>query len=230
MKYNILVCNMKDNPKLKSDIEKYLNLNEVRYNLQELNESDNIADIFSHYSPDLVFLSDKETAVKKANSLKKMDENVAIVFITDDYSFKLENYADIFDSIIYIPLNDIDLNIFIHNSFEKMKDNLKLFMFKYENKMNITPYKDIICFEKTLMNFILHSKRGDFLIKEDMRILLANLDKRFFVRCHNNFIVNIKKIDSIENNVCIMQNSKITVPIGRRYKANIVKNMGLHRA
>lgn len=227
MKYNILVCNMNDNPELKLNIEKYLKLNDVRYNIQELDESNNISNIYAHYTPDLVFLCNEFTAIDTAKKIKRLDENTAIVFITDNKKIKIDKYSDVFDDIIYRPLNEENLNIFIHNSFEKMRNNLKLFMFKYENKMNIIPYKDILYFEKKLLNIILYSKRGDFLIKEDMRVLSSTLDKSIFLRCHNNYIVNIKRVDSLKDNFCHIQNSDKTVPVGRKYKESIMKKLAV---
>lgn len=59
-------------------------------------------------------------------------------------------------------------------------------------------------------------------IEFNMKIkdLENDLENRNFFRCHRSFLVNMSKVDSVLQNMIVLQN-RIEIPIGRFYKKDL---------
>jgi DNA-binding LytR/AlgR family response regulator len=225
MKYNILILQSNEIPKLKPILDNYVAENNIKSEIKEMETLESVEQLFEEKVPDLVFLSNEFTAVDTARKIKALNEGTAVVFVATKLEIKIDKYEDVLDGIVYKPLKEVDLKETLNKSFEKMKKNLKLFMFKYENEMHIIPYRDILFFEKRISKIKLYTKKGEYLIKESMRRLISELDSKYFARCHSSYIINLRNIDVIDKNGCKLTNSDKTLPVGRKYRDRLVKRL-----
>ena len=225
MKYNIVILQSNEIPKLKPILENYVAENNIKSDIKEIETLESVEKLFDENVPDLVFLSDEFTAIDTARKIKVLNGGTAVVFVSRNTDIKIDKYEDVLDGVIYEPLKEEDLNEMLNKSFEKMKKNLKLFMFKYENEMHIIPYRDILFFEKRISKIKLYTRKGEYLIKESMRRLLSNLDSKHFARCHSSYIVNLRNIDTIDKDGCKLANSDKILPIGRKYRDRLVRRL-----
>ena len=225
MKYNIVILQSNEIPKLKPILENYVVENDIKSEIKEIETLESVDKLFEEQIPDMVFLSNEFTAIDTARKIKALNGGTAVVFVSQRPDIKIDKYDDVLDGIIYKPLKEEDTTETLNKSFEKMKKNLKLFMFKYENEMHIIPYRDILFFEKRISKIKLYTREGEYLIKESRRSLISNLDSKNFVRCHSSYIINLKNIDSIDKDVCKVANSDKTLPIGRKYRDRLVKRL-----
>jgi DNA-binding LytR/AlgR family response regulator len=225
MKYNIVILQSNEIPKLKPILENYVAENNIKSDIKEIETLESVEKLFDENVPDLVFLSDEFTAIDTARKIKVLNGGTAVVFVSRNTDIKIDKYEDVLDGVIYDPLKEEDLNEMLNKSFEKMKKNLKLFMFKYENEMHIIPYRDILFFEKRISKIKLYTRKGEYLIKESMRRLLSNLDSKHFARCHSSYIVNLRNIDTIDKDGCKLANSDKILPIGRKYRDRLVRRL-----
>jgi DNA-binding LytR/AlgR family response regulator len=225
MKYNIVILQSNEIPKLKPILENYVAENNIKSDIKEIETLESVEKLFDENVPDLVFLSDEFTAIDTARKIKALNGGVAVVFVSRNTDIKIDKYEDVLDGVIYEPLKEEDLNEMLNKSFEKMKKNLKLFMFKYEDEMHIIPYRDILFFEKRISKIKLYTRKGEYLIKESMRRLLSNLDSKHFARCHSSYIVNLRNIDTIDKDGCKLANSDKILPIGRKYRDRLVRRL-----
>ena len=100
--------------------------------------------------------------------------------------------------------------IFVKSEYENLKikfnDILYIQGLKDYLKIQLVDNKNIL----TLMNF-----------KE----MIQKLNAKQFVRAHRSYIVNIRKINSIQKNKIVINN--IRIPIGESYKTNVYKRLDL---
>lgn len=225
MKYNIVILQSNEIPKLKPILEHYVAENKIRSEIKEVETMESVEKLFDEKVPDLVFLSNEFTAIDTARKIKALNGGTAVIFVSTNPDIKIGKYDDVLDGIIYKPLKEEDMNETLNRSFEKMKKNLKLFMFKYDDEMHIIPYRDILFFEKRLLKIKLYTRKGEYMIKESMRNLLSNLDSKNFARCHSSYIINLKNIDKLDRDECKIANSDKTLPIGRKYRDRLVKRL-----
>lgn len=226
MKYNIMILKSNEVPKLMSILESYVSENNIMTDIRLAETLESIENIFDEKIPDLVFLSDEFTALDDARKIKAISCGTSVVFVSKNPDIRIEKYKDIIDGIVYKPFKEKEMKEILNKSFEKMKKNLKLFMFKYENEMHIIPYREILFFEKRISKIKIYTRKGEFLFKESMRRLISNLDSKHFVQCHSSYIINLGSIDTVDKEGCKLINSDKVLPIGRKYKDRLVKRIG----
>jgi DNA-binding LytR/AlgR family response regulator len=225
MKYEILINKASDNSRLKSSVIKFFDNNSIKYSIEEFDDENKIDEIFSKSTPDLIFLDQKYSSLELAKKIKKLEPDSVIILIAEDKNFNIEEHKDEFDSVLFRPFTEDRLNEILNTSFNKMKKNLKLFMFKHDGRMDIIPYNDIIIFEKKFTKIKMYAKGKEYLIKENMNKLLGSLDNNYFAKCNSFHIINLKKVVSVQKHSCRLKNFDKEIPIGRKYMDRILKKI-----
>ncbi len=223
MEFSVLIINSSRNPKIKRNLERYFSSNDLNFRIEELINTDEIDQLYARYTPDLVFLDDDQSAMALSDKIRSLEESSTIVLITDNEDIRREEFQNHLDGILYRPLEEDAINALLNTSIEKMKRYLKLYMFKYEDKMVIISYKDIFYFQKQLSGVKIYSKRGEFKFKESFNNLMETLDRTDFFMCHKNYIINLKRIESVSDNSCRLHFIDHEIPISRKFKTDIFK-------
>ena len=60
-----------------------------------------------------------------------------------------------------------------------------------------------------------------------MKDIEKKLPKDVFMRVHRSYILNLKKIKSIDNSIVVIENSEKKIPIGGSYKEELFKHLNL---
>ncbi|MDP3387810.1 MAG: LytTR family DNA-binding domain-containing protein [Eubacteriales bacterium] len=174
-------------------------------------------------------LDDEVNGVKIAETIRKNDDNILIVFVTayTDFTFKAYeifafNYLikpvdkQFFEKMMIRGINLVKSRYFIRDKLSITIDD------GYENHK--IPYDEIIYFEKIgkRVYFYLTDKR---ILNPVMTLsyLDSLLESGYFLRCHKSFIINRYKIQCIDTNSIRMKNLDQAIPIGRKYKESIDK-------
>lgn len=221
MEFSVLIINSNRNPMIKRNLERYFSSNELQCRIEELINADDIDQLYSRYTPDLVFLDDDRTAVALSDKIRSLEDTSTIVLITDNIDIRRDELQKHLDGILYRPLKEDAINSLLNTSIEKMKHDLKLFMFKYDDKMVIISYKDILYFQKLLTGVKIYTKRGEFKFQERFNNLMDTLNKNDFLMCHKDYIINIKKIESISDKSCRLHFVDHEIPISGKFKTHL---------
>jgi DNA-binding LytR/AlgR family response regulator len=174
-------------------------------------------------------LDDMVNGVEIAETIRRNDDNILIIFVTAYPDFTSKAYELFAFNYLIKPVNK--------QFFEKMMIrgiNLVKARYFIREKLSITiddghenhkiPYDEIIYFEKI-------GKRVYFYLTNDriinpvmtLNYLDSLLEAGYFLRCHRSFIINRYKIQCIDNSQIKMKNIDQAIPIGRKYKEIIDK-------
>jgi DNA-binding LytR/AlgR family response regulator len=174
-------------------------------------------------------LDDKVNGVEIAETIRKNDDNILIIFVTAYPDFTSKAYELFAFNYLIKPINK--------QFFEKMMIrgiNLVKARYFIREKLSITiddghenhkiPYDELIYFEKI-------GKRVYFYLTNDrilnpvmtLNYLDSLLEAGYFLRCHKSFMINRYKIQCIDNTHIRMKNLDKAIPIGRKYKESIDK-------
>lgn len=223
MELSVLIINSNRNPQIKKNLERFFTLNEMDSRVEELLNVDDIEPLYARFTPDLVFIDDDRIAMALSDKIRSLEQNSTIVLITDNKDISKDAFQNHLDGILYRPLEEEAINTLVNTSIEKMKKTLKLYMFKYEGRMVIIPYKDIFYFKKQITGVKMFSKRGEFVFQESFKNLEEMLDTNYFLMCHNNYIINIRKIASVTGKSCRLQLLDHDIPVTGRYKSRVIE-------
>jgi DNA-binding LytR/AlgR family response regulator len=107
-------------------------------------------------------------------------------------------------------------NIYANNSFFVKKDSRFV-------KVN---FQDILWIE-ALDNYVIikTSSKEQFILHSSMKDIEAKLPQMNFARVHRSYIVQLEKINALEENACIVDGNRI--PIGKSYKDNLMSRLNL---
>ena len=177
---------------------------------------------------DIIFLDYNLPDLTGQDILKVISKSTAVVMITSNKDFASESYN--YDQIVDFLVKPIDFTRFFRG-FQKAqayaagkdeKDS-RLFI-KDGNKLVKVNLEDVWYFksEANYISVVLKNKKILTLMAlKDLETKLPN----FFQRTHRSFIVNLNKIDSIDNNT--IEIGKEYLPVSQTYEKELLKKINL---
>jgi len=154
---------------------------------------------------DLTFLDiqmDRMNGLQAADEIRKMDENVSIIFLTSLTRYALEGYKYNATNYIIKPIKYVRLKSEMDKwlAQNKKKENAYILVEndtgKYKVFLNSLSY--IETFNRNLM---LHTDNDNIVSYRKMKDMESELEEHSFVRCHTGFLVNlffVKRIEKLE--------------------------------
>ncbi len=151
-----------------------------------------------------------------AKIIRSIDSKVMIVFVTSSAEFVFSGYeVRAFRYILKPELLHGFTGVFKECLQELTKSNDVRFTFQKASETVSIPLRDILYFEsdKRIINIITGTEEYSFYGKLDA--IEEQLKKQDFVRCHQSFLVNAKKITSVKVNELTLNNSQ-SLPVSKR--------------
>ena len=151
-----------------------------------------------------------------AKIIRSIDSKVMIVFVTSSAEFVFSGYeVRAFRYILKPELLHGFTGVFRECLNELTKSNEVRFTFQKASETVSIPLRDIIYFEsdKRIINIVTPTEEYSFYGKLDT--IEEQLKKQDFVRCHQSYLVNAKKITSVKMNEVTLSESK-TSPVSKR--------------
>ncbi len=151
-----------------------------------------------------------------AKLIRSFDSSVMIVFVTSSAEYVFSGYeVRAFRYILKPELLHGFPGVFRECLDELTKSNEVRFTFQKASETISIPLRDILYFEsdKRIINIVTPNEEYSFYGKLDT--IEEQLKKQDFVRCHQSFLVNAKKISSVKINELTLVSSK-NIPVSKR--------------
>ena len=220
---NIAIC---DDEKyicdfLKSSVTDCLAKEDLEGSITVFDDGQPLADLYKEgkASFDIILLDitmKKCDGMTAAKIIRSFDSKVMIVFVTSSAEFVFSGYeVRAFRYILKPELLHGFAGVFRECLQELTRSNEVRFTFQKASETVSIPLRDIIYFEsdKRIINIITSTEEYSFYGKLDA--IEEQLKKQDFVRCHQSFLVNAKKISSVKVNELTLNNSQ-TIPVSKR--------------
>lgn len=186
-------------------------------------------DFLAKNAVDLVFLDIQMPGVNGIEFARGIPKNTLVVFTTAFHEFASESYE--VDAIDYL-IKPVKLERF-QKAVEKAHTYCKLFHTKHTNSNieNITAdyifvraerrifkvhFSDILYIEGLKDYVIIYLETQKVITLMNIKTIHELLPKSFFVRVSKSYIINVKNIDSVDNNTVYIGENEI--PIGNIYR------------
>lgn len=177
---------------------------------------------------DLIFLDFNLPDITGKDILEIIGANSAVIMITSNQAFGAESYN--YNHIVDFLVKPVDFPRFFKafqkakNYVSKQKEKDSRLFIKDGNKLVKIELSEVIYF-KSEANYI-------SVVLQDKKILtlmtLKDLESKlpeFFFRVHRSYIVNLNKIDFINNNVIEM--GKDYIPVSQSYEKELLTKINL---
>ncbi|MFQ3576535.1 MAG: LytTR family DNA-binding domain-containing protein [Cytophagales bacterium] len=175
---------------------------------------------------DLMFLDVEMPEVDGMSLLESLDNPPLVVLVTSSEKHAVKAFEY---SVLDYLVKPIELTRFL-KSIEKAKEVYDAVQYDLGNNREIFVKSDLkivrinlddILYVEALADYvIIATTQNKHIVHSTMKGMENKLPTNTFVRAHRSYIVNINKIDSIENNDVIIQ--KKSIPIGASYKDTLI--------
>ncbi len=181
---------------------------------------------------DIVFLDVEMPEMSGLDLMKALDDTPQIIMITSrpnyaveafeykvtDYLVKPVNYARFLKAVNKAESNLKATNVTVENQ----KDEVFV---KADNKIIKLKLSEILFVEALSDYVILNTAKRKYIIHSTMKGLEKKLPESDFIRVHRSYIINMNKIEAIEDLSVNMPGKAI--PIGASFKNSFMKRLNL---
>ena len=196
------------------------------FDAQIVLKTSNYKDVLSYMSSNVVnvvvldieFKNSKINGLDITNSIRKINKDCYIIFITSHFEYLMEAYdCKTFAYLFKNSLSVDTLSETLTRLFDDISGSSRKFL-KIDNKGTFIDLNDIQFIEKSGMKLVYHTLHGDFDTYNSFSRIENNLPENF-VRCHKSFIANINNIVniSLSDNSIEFKNGDVCY-IGPKYK------------
>lgn len=211
--------------KLLDYVEEYKKNEKVSVSVDIYN---NGADFLTDYKPDytIVFIDIEMPimdGIETAKKLRKIDERVPLVFVTNMAQFAIKGYQVNALDFIVKPISYFNFASKIKKADEIVKKYLddKVVVNSGTAYMSLS-VRDIFYLEVFKHDLIYHTCKGNIKVKGVMKERASYFESKNFVRIHNCFLVNLEKVVEFKGMTLRLSNDE-ELPVSQS-KRQAVKN------
>lgn len=164
---------------------------------------------------DIIFLNkdNAKNGLEFAAQLRRLQNNISIIFISSSTDFLLEGYECEPSGYILKPVNIEKLEAAVIRAYKSIKH--KTITISTRSDMQTFLLDDILYIEITNKTATFYLSDGKMLkANRSLQDIKQKLPAELFVQCHRSFIVNITKIFSIRRYQISLINHKI-IPVSK---------------
>ncbi len=200
-------------------IERYQKEHSEEIELTRFSDGMEILDEYNG-SFDIIFMDIKMkflNGMTTAQKIRKVDKEVAIIFITNLTQYAIKGYA--VDALDYVlkPVSYFSLSQKLERAISRLKDkDNKYITLTAENMMHKVNLKDIYYVESQGHNQTFHTTQGDFSIRSRMNDIESKLSMHNFFRSNKGYIVNMNYVTGVENSFCIVNDNRLIISRNRK--------------
>jgi len=147
-----------------------------------------------------------------AENIRKVDEEVVIIFITNMPQFAMQGYK--VDALDYVlkPINYFAFSQRIERALSRMqKRRTKFISVNYKGGIQKINVADILYIEIQNHDLIYHTKTGQIVVRGTMRELEEKLKDEPFYRCNKAFLINLEHVNGFEDNDVLIDGERVQV-------------------
>lgn len=169
----------------------------------------------------LDIIMDGINGIELAKKVRALDQNVSIIFITSSQNYTLQGYDVKALNYLMKPVNSDKLERLISEDYKNKFLNTYILLESALGKQR-TQINDIIYLETVgrKVEVVLHDGKAYY--SGRLAVLLEELPKDIFIRCHQAFAINIANTRYITNHDAITINDE-KIPISRTFSKDVKK-------
>ena len=174
---------------------------------------------FSRGLYQIIFLDvelDKIDGLDVAREVRKKDNDVVIIFETNMAQYALDGYSvDALDFIVK-PYNYEYIKLKTIKALKNIKDDRRITINTTDKKIVTLDVNDIYYVEVNLHYLLYHTTNGIFKVRGKMKDAEEDLFSSYFRLCNSCFLVNLKYVEMIDLNYCVVNKENLLISRRRR--------------
>jgi len=193
--------------------------------LKVSNEFDNAGDALRYLDEehvDIIFLDVQMPEMSGMDFINKLEKDIDIILITSEQKYAVEAFEKRVTDYLVKPIEyarflqavqQAQINIELKRAAAVKR---KEFFVRTDAKIVRIPYENILFVEALADYVIIQTDAKKHIVHFTMKGIANRLPEDYFVRTHRSYIVNLDKIESLEDNSILIGDKHI--PIGASYR------------
>ena len=184
---------------------------------------DNASDFLEDETPFDAVLMDIDmpgiNGMEAAEELRRQNKSIDIVFTTNLPQYAIDGYKVEAIDFVIKPITFPNLSFAMDKIAEKKQNSLNdSFFLKNGGVARKFKNDEILYFETLGHNIILHEEGLEpFRMRGSLKMIEPNLNPEVFVKINSGIIVNLSKVRSLGDGICVMEDGS-SLPVSRSHK------------
>ena len=186
-------------------------------------------------SIDLIFLDVEMPEMTGVEFLQSLQSKPQIIFISSQEKYALQAFEyDVTDYLLkpitysrfYKAVNKANSRVRRKEDFIEERNEIFI---KNNSSLIRLKYDDIIWIEALENYVVVNTYHDKYTIHFTMKAISEKMPSTKFVRVHRSYIVNLNKIEMLEDNSVVVdtETGQKNIPIGKSYKDNLMRDINL---
>lgn len=195
---------------------------EVNYRIIEFSSGEELLDNYPD-KIDILFLDiqmNKISGMDTARKIREFDNNVEIVFTTAILDYIHEGYEVRAYRYLLKPIDYESILKHTYACIDELINKKDTMAIKDKSQTAIIQINNILYVEVLRKEITVYTEEDKYLFKKSMKSIENKLLKKDFFRCHKSYLINLKKVKSLKNDMVIINSCEIPIS---RYKLKDLK-------
>ncbi len=150
--------------------------------------------------------------LKAAQRLREVDNQVALIFVTNLAKYAINGYEVRAIDFIVKPIQYTKFEFKLKRAIQMLpKEDTEVLPLKSEKGLVYIEVKDIYYVEVLGHELTYHTKKGKFTMRGSLKQLETELKAPMFYTCNKCYIVNLAYVESIQGNVAVIAGDELTI-------------------
>ncbi len=221
MKYRIAI--VEDEKASRELVKKYIKRYSIEHNrFFDVVEFEDGTEIIRDYEGkfDIIFLDIEmkhSNGMEIAEKIREKDKNVIIIFKTNMAQYAIKGYSVDALSFLLKPVPYFAFYQEFKRSIEKLDAREDSYILvPVESGIKKVMTNDINYVESMKHTLTIKTKQGDYSMRGVMKDMESKLEKYYFFRCNNCYLVNLAKVKGIQGEFAVVGNDELKMSRARK--------------
>jgi len=178
---------------------------------------------------DIIFLDIQMPEMSGMDFINALEKDIEIILITSEQKYAVEAFEKKVTDYLVKPIEyarflqsvgQAHNNVEIKRSQSAKRQELYV---RTDAKIVRIPYSKILFVEALADYVIIQTEVKKHIVHYTMKGIVSRLPEELFIRTHRSYIVNLDKIDTLEDNSLVIE--KKFIPIGASYKEALLDQL-----